>query len=61
MTIAASVASAIPMVLTWFLLNLKLSDKHNLASDLSELQGSDAEHDGGGEARLQRWKRRVRC
>jgi hypothetical protein len=34
MTITAIVASAIPMVMVWFLPNLKLSDKHNLACGL---------------------------
>ncbi|OQU93795.1 hypothetical protein CLAIMM_00264 [Cladophialophora immunda] len=36
MTIAALVASAIPMVMVWFLPNLELNDKHNLAGSLVE-------------------------
>ena len=34
MAIAAIVASALPMIMVWFLPNLKLSDKHNLAGTL---------------------------
>ena len=60
MTIAALVASAIPMVMIWFLPNLKLSDKHNLAGGRVEQKESDSEHHGTVKTRLQKWKRRVR-
>lgn len=60
MTIAALVASALPMVMIWFLPNLKLNDKHNLAGSLAESTDSEHEDSKGGETRMQRWKRRIR-
>jgi hypothetical protein len=60
MTIAALVASAIPMVMVWFLPNLKLNDKHNLAGDLSGSEEPDTEVDSMEETRFQKWKRRIR-
>ncbi|KIW22927.1 uncharacterized protein PV07_11172, partial [Cladophialophora immunda] len=60
MTIAALVASAIPMVMVWFLPNLELNDKHNLAGSLVESEEPEGQPDRAGETRLQRWRRRIR-
>ncbi|ETI26155.1 hypothetical protein G647_02932 [Cladophialophora carrionii CBS 160.54] len=61
MTIAALVASAIPMVMVWFLPNLKLNDKHNLAGDLTGPENSETEAaNSPEETRVQKWKRRIR-
>lgn len=60
MTIAALVASAIPMIMIWFVPNLKLSDKHNLAGDTSESEELDDTMDENQKGFLQKWKRRIR-
>nr|KAK5448244.1 hypothetical protein LTR18_001332 [Exophiala xenobiotica] len=56
MTIAALVASALPMVMVWFLPNLKLNDNHNLAKELGD---SDSGQEGQDEQDHERgwWKR----
>ncbi|KIW87772.1 uncharacterized protein Z519_11746 [Cladophialophora bantiana CBS 173.52] len=59
MTIVALVASAIPMVLIWFLSNLELNDKHNLAGNSPETGESDAQPDLADETRPRKWKRRM--
>ncbi|KAI1627500.1 putative siderochrome-iron transporter [Exophiala viscosa] len=48
MTIAALVASAIPMVVVWFLPNLRLNDDHNLATDLAESKNEAEGVEQGG-------------
>lgn len=55
MTIGALVASAVPMVVVWFLPNLRLSDDHNLATDLAE-----SKQEGGGVAHREKWLQRLR-
>ncbi|EXJ73935.1 uncharacterized protein A1O5_02229 [Cladophialophora psammophila CBS 110553] len=60
MTIAALVASAIPMVMIWFLPNPELNDKHNLAGTLAETGEPDTQPDLADETRPRKWKRRMR-
>ncbi|OAP63761.1 hypothetical protein AYL99_02988 [Fonsecaea erecta] len=60
MTIAALVASAVPMVMVWFLPNLQLSDKHNLAGNVAKPDEREAQARVTSETRLQRWRRRIR-
>ncbi len=56
MTIAALVASTVPMVVVWFLPNLRLNDNHNLAKELgdSDSRQDEQEHERGWWKRLQR-------
>ncbi|KIV84982.1 hypothetical protein PV11_00727 [Exophiala sideris] len=58
MTIAALVASAIPMVMVWFLPNLRLNDDHNLATDLAESKNEEESMDQRKEW-LQRLRKKV--
>lgn len=58
MTLAALVASAIPMVMVWFLPNLELNDDHNLASNLNEKRDEDDENQE--KTRWQKFLRKIR-
>lgn len=60
MTIAALVASALPMIMIWFLPNLKLSDNHNLSEDMTEEQQPKTPERRENETWLQKWQRRAR-
>jgi MFS family permease len=60
MTIAALVASALPMVMIWFLPNLKLSDIHNLSENFTEKQTLEKMERRENETLLQKWQRRAR-
>ena len=60
MTIGALVASALPMVMIWFLPNYKLSDNHNLANDLSDSTQPATGEDDAEETTLKKWQRRIR-
>lgn len=60
MTIAALVASALPMVMIWILPNLKLSDNHNLSENLTEKQKPETSERRENETWLQKWQRRAR-
>jgi len=60
MTIAALVASALPMIMIWFLPNLKLSDSHNLSENLTEDQQPKGPKKRMNETFLQKWQRRAR-
>ncbi|KIV95602.1 hypothetical protein PV10_03233 [Exophiala mesophila] len=60
MTIGALVASALPMVMIWFLPNYKLSDNHNLANDLSDSTQPATGEDDAEETTLKKWQRHIR-
>lgn len=60
MTIAALVASAIPLIMVWFLPNLKLTDDHNLSKSLTEKPGRENIERQENETWLQKWQRRTR-
>ncbi|KEF63827.1 uncharacterized protein A1O9_01805 [Exophiala aquamarina CBS 119918] len=60
MTIAALVASTLPMIMIWFLPNLKLSDNHNLSKNLTDEQRPKRPGRGKNETWLQKWQRRAR-
>lgn len=60
MTIAALVASALPLVMVWLLPNLKLSDDHNLSKNLTEENTNENAGNCENETWLQKWQRRVR-
>lgn len=60
MTMAALVASALPMIMVWFLPNLKLSDNHNLSNEVDNPARQQQRVLEEPETSLQKWKRRIR-
>lgn len=60
MTIAALVASALPMLMVWFLPNYKLNDNHNLSKNMADTSQEESSEEDGEETMLRKWQRRIR-